>query len=73
MTKVDVTYALSGPMDEALMDKIDRAHGIYGLLAVRLSPALDALRVEYDASRLDPDDVDHALRTAGLAVRRQEE
>jgi hypothetical protein len=60
-------------MDEALMDKIDRAHGIYGLLAVRLSPALDALRVEYDASRLDPDDVDHALRTAGLAVRRQEE
>ena len=73
MTKVDVTYALSGVVDQTLMDRIDRAHGIYGLLSVRLGPALDALRVEYDASRLNPEDVDHALRSAGLAVRRKEE
>jgi len=73
MTKVDVTYALSGAVDDALMEQIDRAHGIYGLLALRLSPALDSLRVEYDASRLKPEDVDHALHSAGLAVRRTEE
>ena len=73
MTKVDVTYSLSGIVDAAVMDSIDRAHGIYGLQAVRLSPALDSLLVEYDASRLKPEDVDHALRSAGLAVRREEE
>ncbi len=73
MTKVDVTYALSGAVDDALMQQIDRAHGIYGLLALHLSPALDSLRVEYDASRLKPEEVDHALHSAGLAVRRTEE
>jgi hypothetical protein len=73
MTKVDVTYSLSGVVDAALLDSIDRAHDIYGLQAVHLSPAQDSLFVEYDASRLNPEDVDHALRSAGLAVRRKEE
>jgi hypothetical protein len=73
MTKVDVTYSLSGVVDAVLLDRIDRAHGIYGLQALRLSPALDVLHVEYDASRLKPEDVDHALHSAGLAVRRLEE
>ncbi|MGD0577860.1 MAG: hypothetical protein ABSC08_02920 [Bryobacteraceae bacterium] len=73
MTKVDVTYALSDVVDQALLDQIGRAHGIYGLQAVRLSPALDSLWVQYDASRLKLEDVDRALRSAGLAVRRKEE
>jgi hypothetical protein len=73
MTKVQVRYELAGPVDEALMEAIARAHGVYGLQWIRLSPQLDSLVVEYDASRLTLDDVDHALRTAGLAVRRVEE
>jgi len=73
MTKVDVTYSLSGVVDAVLLDQIDRAHGIYGLQALRLSPSLDVLHVEYDASRLQPEDVDHALRSVGLPVRRLEE
>ena len=72
MTKVDVTYTLSGVVDDNLLEQIDRAHGIYGLQAIRLSPHLDSVRVEYDASRLKLEDVDRALRSAGLAVRREE-
>ena len=73
MTKVDVTYTLTGAVDDAMLDQIARAHGIYGLQSVRLNPALDSLWVQYDASRLKLEDVDHALRSVGLAVRRKEE
>jgi hypothetical protein len=70
MTKVQVTYQLDGPVDEAVMEKIDRVHGVYGIQAARLSPAMDSLLVQYDATRMGPDDVDRTLHAAGLAVRR---
>ena len=73
MTKVEVSYALNGAMDEALMERIAQAHEIYGLQALRLSPDLKSLSVEYDASRLGLEDVDHALHAAGIAARRKEE
>jgi len=73
MTKVDVTYTLSGAVDEELLEQIDRVQCIYGLQSVRLSPTLDSVRVEYDASRLKLEDVEHALHSAGFAVRRKEE
>jgi hypothetical protein len=70
MTKVQVKYELTEPLDERLLEAIDRAHGIYGLQAIRLSPELDSILVEYDASRLGLSDVEHALLSAGIPVRR---
>jgi allophanate hydrolase subunit 1 len=70
MTKVQVTYKLDGPADEALMERIDRVHGVYGLQAVQLSPAMDSLLVQYDATRMKLEDVDRTLHSAGLSVRR---
>ncbi len=71
MTKVQVNYRFSAPVDEAQLERIATAHSTFGLLAVRVSPALDTLQVTYDASRLKLEEVDHALHTAGLAVERQ--
>jgi allophanate hydrolase subunit 1 len=70
MTKVQVTYQLDGPVDEAVMERISRVHGVYGLQAVQLSPAMDSLFVQYDATRMKLEDVDQTLHSAGLPVRR---
>jgi allophanate hydrolase subunit 1 len=70
MTKVQVTYELEGPVDEAVMEQISQVHGVYGLLAVQLSPAMNSLQVQYDASRMKLEDVDRALHSARLPVRR---
>lgn len=71
MTKVEVRYEFTAPLDDALLEAIERTHGIYGLSMVRLSPAMDELIVHYDASRLKLPDVDAALKRAGLPVRRK--
>jgi allophanate hydrolase subunit 1 len=70
MTNVQVTYQLDGPVDEAVMERISQVHGVYGLQAVQLSPAMDSLLVQYDASRMKLEDVDQTLHSAGLPVRR---
>ena len=69
MTKVQLNYRLTRKLDdEALMDAIGRAHGVYGFARVTLSPGLDALTVEYDASRLNANEVEDWLRRSGLPV-----
>jgi hypothetical protein len=68
MTKVQLQYDLLKPIDEALMEQIARAHGIYGMHRVSLSPQLDKLTVEYDASRLSPMEVEAALHGLGIPV-----
>ena len=70
MTKVEVSYELASPVNDATLQAIERTHGVYGLHAVVLSPSLDSLKVLYDASRLGELDVEAALNRAGLAVRR---
>ena len=73
MTKVQVSYELKAQVDAEMLRKIDAAHGIYGLQTLQLSPGMDTLLVQYDASRMGLADVDHALHTAGLpAVRNSE-
>ncbi len=71
MTKVELLFDLARPLDGALMDAIARAHGIYGIFRVRLSPSMDGVTVEYDASRLTPAQVEAALVRAGVAIARR--
>jgi len=70
MTKVALRYRLLKPLDETLFERIARAHAIYGMLAVRPAPSLDEITVEYDASRLTPQQVEAALHRAGIPVVR---
>jgi hypothetical protein len=70
MTKVEAHYEFTATLDDQGLAAIDRSHSVYGLHSVRLSPQLDRLTVLYDASRLQPLDVDEALLGLGLPVRR---
>ncbi len=72
MTKVQLSYDLVRPLGDADLECIARVHGVYGIQRVRLKqPEANALDVEYDASRLMPDDVDAALVRAGLPIVRR--
>ena len=68
MTRVQIHFRLSQPLSANLFPTIASAHSLYGILRVRLSPAMDSLTVEYDATRLRPAEVEAALTHAGIAV-----
>ena len=68
MTKVQIRFRLAKPLDDALLQRISDAHSIYGIQRIRLSPAMDSVTVEYDATRLRPAEVESALAGAGIAI-----
>ncbi len=68
MTKVQVRFRLEGPLDAAHVQRLAELHSLYGIRALRLDPSLDSLLVEYDATRLQPADVEAALLKAGLPL-----
>jgi len=68
MTKVQIRFRLRQPLSDSLLQTIADAHTLYGIQRVRLSPAMDSLMVEYDATRLRPAEVESALSGAGIAV-----
>jgi allophanate hydrolase subunit 1 len=70
MTRVEIHFRLSQPLSDRLLPAIASAHTVYGIQRVRLSPTMDSLTVEYDATRLRPADVEAALAGAGIAVER---
>jgi len=69
MTRVQARYLLEGPLDQALLSAVARAHSIYGIQSVRVASPPEAVEVEYDASRLTPKQVISALLSIGLPVR----
>lgn len=68
MTKVQLEYELIRPLNNELMDAIARAHGVYGIQRISLSPSMDRIKVEYDASRLSPLEVENRLQMLGIPV-----
>lgn len=71
MTKVQAQFDLAAPLDDKLMDRIARSHGVYGLHRIVVAPTLDSITVEYDASHLMASDVESTLARAGIPVRRK--
>ena len=71
MTKVQIRFKVQKPLDEVLLARISDAHAFYGINKVTLAPSMDALTVEYDASRLRPAEVESALAGAGIPVVRE--
>ena len=71
MTKVQIRFKVLKPLDEVLLARISDAHAFYGINRVTLAPSMDALTVEYDASRLKPAEVESALAGAGIPVQRE--
>ncbi len=68
MTKVTLHYDFTRPLPDSDFDAIASAHSHYGLAHVRVSPSLDKLIVDYDASRMMRADVDAELARRGLPI-----
>lgn len=66
MTKVQIHLGLQRPLDDAMMERISDANSIYGIEHIKIMPSLTEIRVEYDASRLKPPEVERALLNAGI-------
>lgn len=71
MTKVQIRFKLQKPLTDVLLARLSDAHAFYGIHSIQLSPAMDGLTVEYDATRLKPAQVESALAGAGIAVVRE--
>jgi hypothetical protein len=71
MTKVQLEYPLVRPLADADAPAIANVHSWYGILRVKLSPDLDHVSVEYDASRLSEKDVEEVLHRFAIPIRRQ--
>jgi hypothetical protein len=69
MTKVTLHYNLERPLTEPELDNVANVHSTYGIARVQLSPSLDKLTVDYDASRLMKKDVEAVLAKHGLPIQ----
>ncbi|MCX6628600.1 MAG: hypothetical protein NTW28_13330 [Candidatus Solibacter sp.] len=68
MTKVQIRFRLQNVLDEPALKAIAAVHAMYGIQKIGVADSLDALTVEYDATRLRPAEVEAALAGVGIAV-----
>jgi hypothetical protein len=70
MTKVQLPFSLAAPLDEATINRLANVYEIYGILRIKAEPGGQKLTVEYDATRLTPQDVEAVLARAGVPLVR---
>jgi hypothetical protein len=68
MTKVQLTFKLTRDLTDQDLKALAHVHAVYGILAARVLPTGNELFVEYDASRLSPDEVRGTLQEHGIPV-----
>ena len=69
MTLVDVTFPYRVPPGERQMTALDCLREVYGVRKLSLDESKQAVKVEYDISRLTEDDIAALLRGAGLDIQ----
>ena len=68
MTKVTLHCDLARPLTEPELGSVADLPSNYGIARVQLSPQLDKLIVDYDASRMMKTDVESVLHRHGLPI-----
>jgi hypothetical protein len=68
VTKVQIRFRLQKPLDDSTLLHLAAASAIYGIQKLKVSPTLDSVDVEYDATRLKAADVASALSAAGVPI-----
>jgi allophanate hydrolase subunit 1 len=68
MTRVQVNFHLRKPLEESEYHSIAQAHATYGIEKITLAPGMQDVKVEYDATRLRPAEVEAILATAGIPI-----
>ena len=69
MTYLDVAYRYAASPTENVMRALDDVREVYGILRISFNEKERAVRVEFDGSRLNEEDVAKLLRQAGLDAR----
>ena len=69
MTKVTLHYDLTRPLSDQDFDNIAKVHATYGMARAQVTPSLDKIIVDYDASRLMKKDVEAVLAHHGIPIR----
>lgn len=68
MTRVQIHLPLARPLDATLRERLRDAHAIYGIERIVTDPSESALTVDFDATRLRPNEVSAALKRCGIPV-----
>ena len=68
MTKMQIRFSLEAPLSEAQLARASDVPKTYGILRVIPADSPAGLTVEYDASRVSLEEVESALRLAGIAI-----
>ena len=68
MTKVQIRFRLQEPLHEIQLERLTDLRGVYGILNFEAKTGATALGVEYDATRLRPEEVAALVRRAGIAA-----
>jgi hypothetical protein len=68
MTTVEILYRYSTPPTESVTFALASTKDVYGIRRLTFDPAARTLRVEFDATRLNPATVTNLVRQAGLEI-----
>jgi hypothetical protein len=68
MTKVTLHYNLSRALTEPELGSVADLPSTYGIARVQVTPRLDKIIVDYDASRMMKTDVESVLHRHGLPI-----
>ena len=69
MAKVEIEFELWRKLGEEDLLNFAKLTSVYGILMAKLSPAMNSIRIEYDASRLTPDQVQVTLGRHGMPIK----
>ncbi len=66
MTAMDITLHYLTPVGQRQLRAMDSVREVYGIRRLSLDEIRHSILVEYDSSRLHPEDVRALLRSAGV-------
>jgi hypothetical protein len=69
MTLLDVVFKYGTPPSEREMWALNNAWEVYGMRKIKFNEKEQTIRVEYDATRLNDEEVAAILRRAGIDLR----
>jgi hypothetical protein len=69
MTLLDVVFRYGKPPGERQMGALSNAFEVYGVRKIKFNQQEQTVRVEYDATRLNDQEIAGILRRAGIDLR----
>ena len=71
MTKLNLHYRLEHPLTDGDLQAIANVHSWYGIFSVRPTSDMQGVDVQYDATRMNPREVEAVLQRFGVPIVRE--